>query len=121
MPGKRPAKVSAKVSAQREHDRASTLPVPATAPDPDSRVEKFLQAAIEVFLEKGYRNARLSDIVARSGGSLATLYQAYGSKKGLAHAIMERCIGGFAQSLQKLQDSPLPPEQALPIAAKDML
>ena len=121
MPGKRPAKVSAKVSAQREHDRASTLPVPATAPDPDSRVEKFLQAAIEVFLEKGYRNARLSDIVARSGGSLATLYQAYGSKKGLAHAIMERCIGGFTQSLQKLQDSPLPPEQALPIAAEDML
>ena len=59
--------------------------------------------------------------MARSGGSLATLYQAYGSKKGLAHAIMERCIGGFAQSLQKLQDSPLPPKQALPIAAEDML
>ena len=96
-------------------------PIPPTAPDPDSRVEKFLQAAIEVFLEKGYRNARLVDIVTRSGGSLATLYQAYGSKKGLAHAIMERCIGGFAESLQTLHDSPLPPEQALPVAADGML
>jgi len=97
------------------------ISIPPAAPDPDSRIEKFLQAAIDVFLEKGYRHARLSDIVTRSGGSLTTLYQVYGSKKGLAHAIMKRCIGGFADNLQTLQDSPLPPEQALPIAADGML
>ncbi|MBP8742393.1 MAG: TetR/AcrR family transcriptional regulator, partial [Pseudoxanthomonas sp.] len=115
MTGKRPGPKAAPGNG----GHGSTAPAAARGASADSRVEKFLQAAIEVFLEKGYRNARLSDIVARSGGSLATLYQAYGSKKGLAHAIMERCIGGFAQSLQKLQDSPLPPEQALPIAAED--
>ena len=38
------------------------------------RVERFLDAATEVFIEKGYQHARLSDIVARAGGSLATLY-----------------------------------------------
>ena len=117
MPGKRPAKHSPSASG----DPATGTPGRAPTPDPDSRVEKFLQAAIEVFLEKGYRNARLSDIVTRSGGSLATLYQAYGNKKGLARAIMERCIGGFAQTLDALDDSPLPPEQALPIAAAGML
>ncbi|MCW5568873.1 MAG: TetR family transcriptional regulator, partial [Dokdonella sp.] len=39
----------------------------------EERAEMFLQSAIEVFLEKGYRQTRLSDIVARAGGSYATL------------------------------------------------
>ena len=117
MPGTRPARPS----APGRRVPATTAPVLPSTPDPDSRVEKFLQAAIEVFLEKGYRNAHLSDIVTRSGGSLTTLYQAYGSKKGLVRAIMERCIGGFAQTMDALHDSPLPPEQALPIAAEGML
>lgn len=85
------------------------------------RVEKFLEAATEVFLEKGYRGARLSDIVARAGGSLSTLYRAFGDKQGLAHAIMARSIGNFGQGLEALLRSQLPPEQALPVAADRMV
>lgn len=85
------------------------------------RVEKFLEAATEVFLEKGYHNARLSDIVARAGGSLSTLYRAYGDKEGLAHAIMARSIAVFGKGLQDLRDSDLPPEQALAAAADHMI
>lgn len=108
------------IGSRSPRSASAALP-PAAFPDPDSRAGKFLQAAVEVFLEKGYGNARLSDIVARSGGSLSTLYQLYGGKKGLARAIMEQGIGGFARSLEILDDPRLTPAQALPVAAVGML
>ena len=85
------------------------------------RVEKFLEAATEVFLEKGYRDTRLSDVVARSGGSLSTLYSAYGDKRGLALAIMDRSIAAFGTSLDLLHESELPPREALPAASERMV
>ncbi|GGD54754.1 TetR/AcrR family transcriptional regulator [Pseudoxanthomonas indica] len=110
-------------------DGSPALPRPARPqrPRPDfyrrgeQRVERFLEAATEVFLEKGYRDARLTDVVARSGGSLSTLYSAYGDKQGLALAIMDRSIAAFGASLDLLDGSQLPPPQALPEAAERMV
>ena len=85
------------------------------------RVEKFQEAAIEVFLEKGYRSARLTDIVAHAGGSMTTLYRAFGDKEGLLHAIMRESIAKFGEGLEMLDKSGLPPEHALPIAAERMV
>lgn len=85
------------------------------------RVERFLDVAIEVFNEKGYQGARLSDIVKRAGGSLATLYRAFGDKEGLVHALMERSIRDFGKEVEELLDSPLPPAQALEEAACHMV
>ena len=81
------------------------------------RVERFIDAATEVFIEKGYQHARLSEIVARAGGSLATLYRAFGDKEGLAHAIIQRRLHDLGLRLQDLNLSGLPPEQALREAA----
>lgn len=45
-----------------------------------------------IFLEKGFERASLAAIVRRSGGSLATLYDLFGSKEGLFEAMVaERC------------------------------
>jgi len=85
------------------------------------RVEKFLQAATEIFLERGYRNARLADIVARAGGSLATLYRVFGNKEGLVHAIMHESIGSFGHSMDILHAPDLLPEAALATAAERMV
>ena len=82
------------------------------------RVEKFIDAATEVFAEKGYRHARLSDIVARAGGSLATLYRAVGDKEGLAYAILERRLEDLMQRLHTLDLSGQSPEQALHLTAE---
>jgi len=79
----------------------------------ERRCERFLDAATDVFLEKGYRQTRLSDIVARAGGSMATLYRVFGDKEGLAHAIIERHMAVVAEQLQALNLSGLPPEIAL--------
>ncbi len=81
------------------------------------RAEKFLDAATEVFVEKGYQHARLSEIVARAGGSLATLYRIFGDKEGLACAILERRMDVHLNMLHDLNLSGLPPEQALPQVA----
>jgi AcrR family transcriptional regulator len=82
------------------------------------RVERFLDAATEVFTEKGYQHARLSEIVARAGGSLATLYRVFGDKEGLAHAIIRRRLEDMSDRLEDLNLSGLPPEQALRQAAE---
>lgn len=87
----------------------------------EQRVEQFIEAATELFLEKGYHNARLADIVARTGGSLATLYRVFGDKEGLVHAIMERSIRSFGEGLDILRDTALPPEHVLPAAADRMV
>ena len=39
-----------------------------------ARRHAFLLAAREVFLEQGYEEASVNDVVRRAGGSLATLY-----------------------------------------------
>lgn len=84
------------------------------------RAEKFIDAATEVFAEKGYRHARLSEIVARAGGSLATLYRIYGDKEGLAHAILQRRVDFYLHTTRDIDLSVLPPEQALPALAQRM-
>lgn len=82
------------------------------------RVERFLDAATEVFTEKGYQHARLSEIVARAGGSLATLYRVFGDKEGLAHAIIQRRLHEMGARLQDLNLSGRSPEEALQQAAE---
>ena len=77
------------------------------------RTERFLDAATEVFIEKGYRGASLSEIVGRAGGSMSTLYRVFGDKEGLAHAIIERHMAVVTERLQCLSLSGLPPESAL--------
>ncbi len=77
------------------------------------RSERFLDAATDAFIEKGYRRASLSEIVGRAGGSMSTLYRAFGDKQGLAHAIIERHMSIVTERLQDLSLSGLPPETAL--------
>jgi AcrR family transcriptional regulator len=84
------------------------------------RVEKFLDAATDVFAEKGYQQARLSEIVARAGGSLATLYRAFGDKEGLAFAIVERRLQDLANQLEALELDGLPPQDALRKAGRSI-
>jgi AcrR family transcriptional regulator len=43
---------------------------------------------MSVFLEKGYANATLDDVIARSGGSRQTLYSLFGGKQGLFEALI---------------------------------
>jgi AcrR family transcriptional regulator len=83
----------------------------------EQRVERFLDAATEVFAEKGYQHAKLSEIVAKAGGSLATLYRVFGDKEGLVYAIVDRRLHDMSQIMNGLSLDGLPPEEALRAAA----
>ena len=54
------------------------------------RQKRILDAARAVFLEQGYDNASINEIMCRAGGSLSTLYRLFGSKLGLFEAMMEQ-------------------------------
>jgi AcrR family transcriptional regulator len=55
------------------------------------RGQAILAAAKSLFLQQGYAATSLEQVVARSGGSLATVYRLFGNKEGLWRAL----ISGF--------------------------
>lgn len=73
----------------------------------------MLDAAAQLFFEVGYERSSVNEIVRRSGGSLTTLYQLFGSKEGLFEVmVQDRCT----RILEPLSDSDLPskpPQEAL--------
>ncbi len=62
----------------------------ARKPTPDERRTAILDIAREAFLEEGYAATSMSRIAALVGGSKATLYSYFPSKKDLFVAVMDR-------------------------------
>ncbi|MBZ5486600.1 TetR/AcrR family transcriptional regulator [Halomonas aquamarina] len=87
----------------------------------EARRERLLEAARDVFLEQGYAGASVSDIVARAGGSLATLYKQFGSKEKLFTAAMERHIATAWAVLEEGRRDRQAPEQVLYEMGRRML
>ncbi|MEX2629737.1 MAG: TetR/AcrR family transcriptional regulator [Tistlia sp.] len=70
----------------------------------EARRRAMIEAAWQVLQEKGCEAATLNDIIALSGGSRATLYEAFGGKDGLLEAaVAERC-SAFGASMQLVFD-----------------
>jgi len=64
-------------------------PEPATpSPEDSAREEEILQAAFDVFTDKGFHGARMLDVANRARASKATLYAHYPSKEALFEALM---------------------------------
>ncbi|KXS39906.1 MAG: hypothetical protein AWU55_281 [Halomonadaceae bacterium T82-2] len=85
----------------------------ACTPRGEARRERLLDAARDVFLEQGYAGASVNDVVARAGGSLATLYKLFGNKEGLFMAAMERHIATAWEVLEAGRRDATAPEQVL--------
>ena len=77
------------------------------------RHKKILAAAEQVFLEQGFEAASMSEIVRRSGGSLATLYKLFGTKEVLFESLTTARAQALYESLSVDRFSSLPPEQVL--------
>lgn len=79
----------------------------------EARRRAMVEAAWQVLQEKGCEAATLSDIIALSGGSRATLYEAFGGKDGLIEvAVAERC-STFGESMQLVLDERNDPRSVL--------
>lgn len=86
---------------------------PRTRPRGESRRRAMIDAAWQVMQEKGCEAATVTDVIALSGGSRATLYAAFGGKDGLIEAaVAERC-GAFGESMQLVLDEESDPRSVL--------
>jgi AcrR family transcriptional regulator len=86
-----------------------------------ARRQAFLQAAREVFLEQGYEEASVNDVVRRAGGSLATLYAQFGNKEGLFLAVAQDQNDRFVRALTPDCVDHLPLERGLEVIGQRFL
>ena len=68
------------------------------------RYELIVKTALDLFLKNGYEKTSLSDIVAISGGSLASIYTFFENKEGLFKAIIEQEIDDFIKEIDERID-----------------
>src|SRR5271170_7142823 len=65
------------------------------------RVAALIDAGAELFAERGYEAATMTEIASRAGAAIGSLYQFFPSKEALAEALFnrfaERAAGAFAR------------------------
>jgi len=66
------------------------------------RVAALMNAGAELFQEKGYEAATMTEIASRAGAAIGSLYQFFPSKEALAEAIFVRYSERVADLLQHL-------------------
>lgn len=64
------------------------------------RRHEIIQQASLLFVEHGYENVSIDDIVARIGGSKATLYSRFGGKEGLFETVIKEYCAGVDRGLK---------------------
>src|ERR1700688_3694611 len=69
------------------------------------RVAELLQAAADVFNEKGYELATMTEIAARAGAPIGSLYQFFPVKEALAHPLVQNFVALLVGDLQELESS----------------
>ena len=76
---------------------------------PSPRRAAILKAARICFLDRGFIRTSISDVIALSGGSRATVYDEFGSKEGLFAAL----IGSILAQMRLPEIADGPPEEVL--------
>jgi len=85
---------------------------PNSKPSPDERRTAILDIAREAFLQDGYSGTSMSRIAVEVGGSKATLYSYFPSKKELFVAVIDRETAQLYDSIFNLKLSLEEPETA---------
>ncbi|MFT3725508.1 MAG: TetR/AcrR family transcriptional regulator [Hyphomonadaceae bacterium] len=83
---------------------STDAPRPVAPAEPEAgraelRRAAFLKAARDVFLEFGYEQANMAEIVRRAGGSLSTLYAQFGGKQGLFEAMIDSRVEQLTEQM----------------------
>jgi AcrR family transcriptional regulator len=66
------------------------------------RVAALLQAASACFVEKGYAGTTMTEVAARAGSAIGSLYQFFPTRELLAQALLDDCTGDLYARLQRL-------------------
>lgn len=75
--------------------------------------QRYLASAIELFLEQGYDNTNMGQLIDRCGGSKLTLYNYFGDKQGLLRAVVAELTEPSGETLALPLPDARPPRQQL--------
>src|ERR1700742_3343804 len=67
------------------------------------RVAELLQAGMAVFAEKGYEAATMTEIAARAGAPIGSLYQFFPTKDAIADTLIENYVALLTADLDALE------------------
>ena len=70
-----------------------------------SKRELILEAGIQVFSKKGYRNAKMEEIAVAAGIGKGTIYEYFSSKLQLFQEIMESSYQRYSDSISNINNS----------------
>jgi AcrR family transcriptional regulator len=68
------------------------------------RVAALLEAAVTLFAEKGYDALTMTEVAARAGAPIGSLYQFFPSKEALADALLERIGERLFGSFKEIEE-----------------
>lgn len=81
---------------------------------PSERLERLMDAALEVFIANGYRRTQIADVAHAAGVSQGTLYNYVQSKEALFYLIIDRgFMGAEAPAARELPLRAPPPGQTI--------
>lgn len=91
------------------------MPEPAASvvPDPGSTAERILDAAEDLFAERGYSATSLGDVADRVGIRSPSLYNHFRNKEALYTAVMERLLDDFSGPIAELRSGPITQDRVL--------
>ena len=92
----------------------------AASPREDQLRERLLNAATEVFLEKGFATTSVDEIAARARASKVTFYHHFGNKEKLFEAIVMRLNSTMFRGFEDALEADVQMEQALHRFLKQM-
>ena len=73
----------------------------AELPQPESKRERILRAAIDVFAQSGYFNAKVSEIAKAAGVADGTIYLYFDSKEDLLTSVFREHTRSYLKSLER--------------------
>ena len=100
--------------------RTTTPPTPETFKGTSKR-ERILRAAVDVFAQSGYFNAKVSEIAKSAGVADGTIYLYFDGKEDLLITIFREHTRNFLQSLQGQLTSVSRPEDRIRTAVRHHL
>jgi AcrR family transcriptional regulator len=68
------------------------------------RVAALLEAAAECFVERGFEATTMTEVAARAGASIGSLYQFFPTKEAVARALLEQYAQAVYAELGKLDE-----------------
>ena len=85
------------------------------------RRRQILDAALQVFLKKGYGATRIEDIRKHSGASTGSVYHAFKGKEAIAGALFVEAVEGWSHAAASALAFPTEPEGAIRAAVEGLI